>query len=143
MKRLLPMVGLVAACCVSAQTAPDCPPAKDIAPGQLVGLWRAEFAGATGATLLLEPHPRYAASLAGEVNRNGERSRIAADLDEGEFTLEESADGVRIDAAWLGDVVEGSCGREIRGTWQATGATPARAFTLRRLDRQQPATIGR
>lgn len=135
MKRRLPVFGLLAVSCTLAQTAPDCPPAKDIAPGQLVGLWRAEFAGGAGATLLLEPHPRYASSLAGEVNRNGERARIAADLDEGEFTLEESADGLRIDAAWLGDVVEGSCGREIRGTWQATGAAAARAFTLRRLDR--------
>lgn len=113
--------------------AQDCPVAQAVKPRQLVGLWRAEFAGGAGATLLLEPHPRYAASLAGEVNRNGERSRVAADLDEGEFTLEESADGLRIDAAWLGDVVEGSCGREIRGSWQPTGAA-ARAFLLRRLD---------
>lgn len=115
--------------------AQDCPGPAQLQPRHLVGLWRAEFAGGSGATLLLEPHPRYAASLAGEVNRNGVRARVAGDLDEGEFTLEESADGVRIDAAWLGEVVEGSCGREIRGTWQATGATAARAFTLRRLDR--------
>jgi hypothetical protein len=117
-------------------SAAGCPAARDLAPRQLVGLWRAEFDGqAAGATLLLEPHPRYAASLSGEVNRNGERARIAADLEDGEFTLEESADGVRISATWLGDVVEGSCGREIRGVWEASGGTPRRSFTLRKIER--------
>ena len=43
--------------------------------------------------------------------------------------MEESIDGTHISATWLGDVVEGSCGREIRGTWQAE-KRPARP-TLR------------
>ncbi|MGZ5846936.1 MAG: hypothetical protein ACXWJJ_05630, partial [Ramlibacter sp.] len=67
-------------------------------------------------------------------NRDGERSRLAADLDEDGFTLEESAYGVHIAATWLGDVVEGSCGREIRGSWQPEGGA-AHAFVLRRIDR--------
>lgn len=117
-----------------AQTPADCPAPADVPPAALVGLWRAEFDGLPrGATLLLEPHPRYAGSLAGEINRNGERSRLAADLDEGALTLEESADGVHIAATWLGDVVQGSCGREIRGSWQPAGEQPARAFVLRKL----------
>jgi hypothetical protein len=74
------------------------------------GLWQ-------GATLLLEKHPEYAASFSGAINRNGERRQVAGDIEDGEFTLEESADGVHIAATWVGDVVEGSCGREIRGTW--------------------------
>lgn len=120
----------------ASAASPACPAAKDLAPRALVGLWRAEFEGAPqGATLLLEPHPRYTASLAGEINRNGERSRVVADLEDGELTLEESADGVRISATWLGDVTEGSCGREIRGVWEASGGTPRRNFTLRKLDR--------
>ena len=46
--------------------------------------------------------------------------------------MEESADGQRIAATWLGDVVEGSCGKEIRGTWKAEGEAAARGFLLRR-----------
>jgi len=110
-----------------------CPAAADVAPQQLVGLWRAEFDGkAPSATLLLEPHREYAQSLSGEINRDGTRARVAADLEHGEFTLEESADGQRISATWLGDVVEGSCGQEIRGRREGgwDGIAP---FVLRRL----------
>ena len=57
---------------------------------------------------------------------------MAGDVDEGEFTLEESQDGVRISATWLGDVVEGSCGREIRGTWKAEGTATGRPFVLKK-----------
>jgi hypothetical protein len=96
-----------------------CPAAAEVQPRHLHGLWRAEFEGAPGATLLIEPHREFAMSISGTVNRNGARAQLAGDLEEGEFTLEESADGARIAATWLGDVVEGSCGREIRGTWQA------------------------
>jgi hypothetical protein len=110
---------------------PDCPAAKDLQPRQAIGAWRAEVEGAAPATLLLRPHARYKESLSGEIDRAGRRSRVAADLDAGELTLEESDDGVRISATWLGDVVEGSCGREIRGTWEPAGGPP-RPFTLRR-----------
>ena len=117
-----------------AAAAQDCPQATEVLPKQLVGLWRAEFEGGGGATLLLEPHRDFVLSLSGEVNRNGERAKVAADLEDGEFTLEESADGVKITAAWQGEVVEGSCGREIRGSWQSDTDPPVRrTFTLRRL----------
>ena len=114
--------------------SPTCPAATEITPQQLVGLWRAELNGQAqqGATLLLEPHREYAQSLSGEINRDGSRARVAADLEEGEFTLEESADGQRITATWLGDVVEGSCGKEIRGRREGgwDGIAP---FVLRKL----------
>jgi hypothetical protein len=117
-----------------AQTTP-CPAAAEMTQQQLLGLWRAQFGESwSSATVLLEPHPEYAGSVRGEVNRNGERARVAGDVDEGELTLEESADGQRISATWLGDVVEGSCGREIRGSWQAEGAPTGRAFVLRKVD---------
>lgn len=119
-----------------AQTAApaECPKAADVTPRQLVGLWRAEFAdGGPGATLLLEPHKDYPQSLSGEVNRDGVRSRLAADLEDGGFTLEESADGRRISATWLGDLVEGSCGREVRGQWKPEGGGRERNFVLRRV----------
>ncbi|MBI2772455.1 MAG: hypothetical protein HYX47_22740 [Burkholderiales bacterium] len=100
----------------------------------LVGMWRAEFEGLPrGATLLLEPHASMAESVSGAVNRNGEKALLAGDVDEGEFSLEESTDGVSISATWIGDVVEGSCGREIRGSWQAASERVARPFVLRKL----------
>jgi hypothetical protein len=132
--RLLLLTLTLAACAPLAHAQASCPGPADVQPGDLVGLWRAEFEGAGGATLLLEPHREYAQSLSGEVNRNGERARVAADLDDGAFTLEESVDGQRIAATWLGDVVAGSCGREIRGT-RSGGWDRSLPFVLRRLDR--------
>lgn len=136
--------GLCGATPLRAQTAPaaapaasapaDCPAAQTVTHVQLFGLWRAEFEGLwQGATLLIEQHPRYAQSVAGAINRNGTRGQIVGDIENGELTLEESADGQRISATWLGDVVEGSCGREIRGTWKAEGEEKGRGFVLRRL----------
>lgn len=132
------LLAAFAAACASAAAqgsgpATACPKAAEMAQPHLLGLWRAEFEGlAQGATLLLEPHPEMADSVRGAINRDGERAQLAGDVDEGEFTLEESVNGVNISATWLGDVVEGSCGREIRGTWQAEGARRARAFVLRK-----------
>ena len=123
---LLPVLAL-------AQPA-ACPAPDETTQRQLLGLWRAQVDGNAGATLLLEPHPEYAQGVKGTVNRDGVRAAVSGDVDGGEFTLEESADGRRISATWLGDVVEGSCGREIRGTWQPEGAGAARPFVLRKLD---------
>lgn len=131
--RALAVATLLAA--ASAAQAQPCPTAQDLQPAQLLGLWRAEVEGERAATLLLVRHPSYAGSLAGEINRDGDRAQLAADLDAGELTLEESADGLRISATWLGDVVASSCGREIRGKRQAGDASPQRPFVLRKLDR--------
>ncbi|MEZ0308481.1 MAG: hypothetical protein ACAH21_11180 [Ramlibacter sp.] len=110
-----------------------CPKAAEMTQRHLLGLWRAEFEGlAQGATLLLERHPELAESVRGGINRDGDRGEVAGDVDDGEFTLEESANGINISATWLGDVVEGSCGREIRGTWQAEGGRRALGFVLRK-----------
>jgi hypothetical protein len=116
-----------------AQGTPECPKPADVAQRHLLGMWHAQFEGLTqGATLLLEPHPELAESVRGAINRNGERAQVAGDVEEGEFTLEESINGVNISAAWTGDFVEGSCGREIRGTWKAEGDSRPRAFVLRK-----------
>jgi hypothetical protein len=118
---------------VAAPVAIACPKAHEVAQIHLLGLWRAEFDGlAQGATLLLENHPELADSVRGRINRDGERAEVAGDVDEGEFTLEESVNGVNISATWMGDVVEGSCGREIRGTWQAERDRRAHSFVLRK-----------
>ena len=110
-----------------------CPAAAQVAQQHLLGLWRAEFDdGGPGATLLLEPHPEYAQSMRGAINRDGERALLAGDVEDGEFILEESVNGTNISAVWLGDVVDGSCGREIRGTWRAEGTPGERSFVLRK-----------
>ena len=121
---------------LAAQTAGNgasCPKAADVTQQQMLGLWRAQFDGLTqGATVLLEASTSHPGSFSGGVNRNGERGQVAGDIEDGEFTLEESPDGQRIAATWLGDVVEGSCGREIRGSWKAEGAAAAVPFVLRK-----------
>jgi len=119
---------------LSSAQAIACPLPAEVMPEQLHGLWRAEFEGLwAGATLLLEKHPEYVESLSGAVNRGGERSVVSGELEDGEFTMEESRDGQRIAATWAGAIVEGSCGREIRGTWQADGAATSHAFVMRKL----------
>ena len=117
----------------SALPALACPKASEITPQHLLGLWRAEFEGqAQGATLLLEKHPEYKENFSGAVNRDGQRALLAGDVDDGEFSLEESVNGTNISAIWLGEVVEGSCGREIRGSWKAEGDSRQFQFVLRR-----------
>ncbi len=125
---------LVAALCAAPAWAQEpCPHASEVGQAQMLGLWRAELEGLGHAgTLLLEKHAVYAGSLSGTINRNGDRRPVAGDIEDGELTLEESADGKRISATWLGEVVEGSCGREIRGTWTIDGEATGRAFVLRK-----------
>lgn len=43
------------------------------------------------------------------------------------------ADGMRIDATWVGQPVEGRCGPEIRGTRRRATSDEHRGFTLRRV----------
>ena len=118
----------------AAAKAPDCPQATEVAQRHLLGLWHAQFEGSPrGATLLFEPHPDLSESVLGEVDRDGERTAVAGDVGDGDFTLEESRNGVNISATWLGDVVEGSCGREIRGTRRAEGDKTDRSFVMHKL----------
>lgn len=118
----------------ATSAATRCPTATETRHADLLGLWHAVFDGrAQDATLLLEQHPELAESVRGAINRDGERALLAGDVDDGEFTLEESVDGQRISATWLGTVVEGSCGREIRGDWQRPGESTAVPFRLRKL----------
>jgi len=95
---------------------PNCPESTEVQPQQLHGAWTVQLES-TGPhwTLQLGPHPEHRGSLRGELTQGALRYPVVADLDKGEFTLEESHDGKRIAATWLGEVVPGSCGRALRG----------------------------
>lgn len=132
--RALLMV-MLAAACQAARADADCPAPAQVTQRHLLGLWRADFDGLPrGATVLMERHPEDEGRVSGMINRNGERSLLAGDLDEGEFVMEESADGTHISGVWTGEVVEGSCGRVIRGSWQEEKDPPRPyPFVLRKL----------
>ncbi|KQP49901.1 hypothetical protein ASF44_04850 [Pseudorhodoferax sp. Leaf274] len=100
----------------------------------LYGAWRAQWQGsdAPAAALQLERHPELGDSVRGRVERDGITALLAGDVDDGDLTLEESRDGKRISATWIGHVVPESCGKEIRGTWNDADSGAKRDFILRR-----------
>lgn len=106
----------------------------------LLGVWHAQLTpsgpGQSGipAVLHLHPHPELDGSVRGTVQREGSTAQLTGDVHQGELTLEETTDGVRISATWLGGVVEGSCGKEIHGLWN----TPTPETTLPFVLRKQP-----
>lgn len=128
---LLPALLVLHAAPAPAQST-ECPAAAAVTPKQMLGAWRAEVEGLPTAPVQLEPNPRHAGSLSGTIDRDDSRSRVAADIDAGEFTMEESGDGVHIAATWLGEVIPDTCGQEIRGSWEPAGGA-ARGFVLRRV----------
>ncbi|AMO25337.1 hypothetical protein UC35_08595 [Ramlibacter tataouinensis] len=116
-----------------AQAPAACPSAPEVAQQHLLGTWKAEIEGERAPlTLVLVKHPEYAETVRGTLKRAGRIIQLAGDVLEGELTLEESVNGLNISATWLGDVVEGSCGREVRGEWKAEGNPRALAFVLRK-----------
>ena len=116
------------------ETPATCPAVAEISPLHLYGTWRAEFdGGPEGASVVFEKHPELAGSVSGRVTRASASAQIAGDVDDGDFTLEESQDGQHISASWLGSVVATSCGKEIRGTWSDASATTTHAFVFRKL----------
>lgn len=120
----------------ASPTAPvACPKPAEMSHLHLYGLWRAEFnsGAAPGATLLFERHPDYPESVRGGINRDGVKGLVAGDVENGEFSLDESIDGIKIAATWTGIVMENSCGKEIRGTWTAAAGKPEYSFVLRKV----------
>lgn len=121
--------------------APACPSAAEIEPDMLVGRWRIEWTD--GARLRSEapwqlelgPHPEYAGSLKGSLNRGEEHRLVVADWDDEALTMEESVDGQRIAATWQATATPGQCGRELRGLRLPDSApdASARRFRMRRL----------
>lgn len=113
----------VAAQTPSATNADHCPAPEAITPAHLFGLWQLalgspESPGGEGQ-LTFERHPEYPGSVRGSLTRNAQgkpfKALVAGDVTAQGFQMEESADGINIDAVWSGDVLPGSCAREIRG----------------------------
>ena len=113
--------------------APACVSATEMSHLQLYGLWRAEFSSGAQAALLFERHPDYPESLSGAITRDGVQARVVGDVDNGVFTLEESLDGQSISALWQGQVKDGSCGKEITGSWKTSDSTNELGFILRKV----------
>ncbi len=124
-----------------AQTA--CADATETSQRELLGRWTAQFATPaaqasplqalpTTAQLELTPHPELSASVRGRVLRAGAQAQVAGDVDAGDFTLEESVNGTNISATWIGQVVQGSCSQEIRGTWSQEQPPLTLSFVLRK-----------
>ena len=115
-----------------SKSSAACPAAVDMSHLHLQGHWRAELQ-ATAATLQLGPHPELAHSVRGTVQRGGTTAQVSGDVDDGDLTLEESINGTNISATWTGRVVDGSCGKEIRGSWtQSTSPDTPQPFVLRK-----------
>ena len=110
----------------------------------LYGAWRAQWqnSDAPAAALQLQRHPELNDSVRGRVERDGITALLAGDVDDGDLTLEESRNGKRISATWIGRVVPESCGKEIRGTWTDADTEAKRDFVLRRQSGSEEAPRG-
>ena len=116
---------------IVSKSASACPDASQMSHQHLQGVWHAQLlsSGATDmpaitATLELGPHPEMAHSVRGTVERGGITAAVSGDVDDGDLTLEESLNKTNISATWIGRVVDGSCGKEIRGTWNNVTPNP-------------------
>ena len=139
MKRRGVAMALAALACLLASTPSlgqtTCPAVSEISADSLIGSWTVELHSQPLErwSLTLLAHPEHMGSLKGSLVQGAQNAWVVADWDDGEFTMEESHDGQRIAATWLGTASEGQCGRQIEGTRQADAATasPTR-FTMRR-----------
>lgn len=130
-----------------AAASTPCNNPGDMTPGQLIGLWQlklwpldgqaSETAPSSSGAVLFQPHPEYAGSVRGTLKRSGAgndlEAQVSGDVAQGgEFNLDESADGVAMDAVWEGSV----CGPELRGIRRPAQGTarpePAMNFVLKR-----------
>ena len=118
-----------------------CRSIKDIKAPQLYGMWQVSFtnppAGLPGAaTVLLEKHEEFSDSVQGVVTRklagpqnakdgHAPRAALAGDVEDGFVILDESSNNTSISGTWNGQLVDGTCGREVNGVWKDTSASAA------------------
>jgi hypothetical protein len=135
----------------AAAPAVACAQPGDMAPNQLYGLWQlvlwpqvggSEAAPTSTGAVLFERHPEYPGSARGTVKRstagNDRQAVVSGDVANGEFNLDESADGVNMDAVWEGEVTPTGCGQELRGIRRSaegrdTPPEPVMNFVLKKV----------
>ncbi|SDP72297.1 hypothetical protein SAMN05216303_106269 [Rhodoferax sp. OV413] len=126
----------------------SCPAVNTLSNAHLYGQWLAQIDGEPGpASVQFLKDPDQDDSLVGSINRalpvdpkapktpKGAAAKpalLAGDVQDGEFNLEESDDGVRISATWSGQLVAASCGKEIKGIWTNALNDQTHPFVLRR-----------
>ena len=110
---------LVGACSTNPlKTRPTCPTAQQMEQPELLGTWRADLRGQSAPVMLqLGKHPEWNGTVKGQITRSSGTAIVVGDVNQGKLTMEESSDGKKVSGSWLGDVVDGSCAREIRGEW--------------------------
>ncbi len=108
---------------------------KSIKAPQLYGIWQVTFANPPAglpktAVMLLEKHEEFADSLSGIVSRDlvtasghAAKAALAGDVEDGFVILDESSNNISISGTWNGQLVETSCGREVKGVWKDTSAS--------------------
>lgn len=127
-------------------TAAPCTAPAEFNTIQLYGLWQLALWAEGGSTdqpastgtLQFERHPEYPGSVRGKLQRSADgkamQALVSGDAIDGAFNLDESADGVNMDAAWEGAPAD--CGREIRGLRRPAegrnNAEPAMNFLLKK-----------
>lgn len=123
----------------SSQNEPKtgCLSAKSIKAPQLYGIWQVSFTNPPAglpatAVMLLEKHAEFSDSLAGIVSRDPvtakghtAKAALAGDVEDGLVILDESSNNISITGTWNGELVEASCGRQIKGMWKDTSASAA------------------
>ena len=115
------------------KSSDTCPADWQMSDKQLQGEWIGSVSGSEEtARMVLGPHPEWKGNVKGSINRPGSSYPMVGDVNQGTVTLEESADGSRITGTWLGEVVEGSCGTEIHGSYQEGENVPPRTFIMRK-----------
>jgi len=119
----------------AASSVAPCPAPQQVLAPHLYGQWLAVFDKPprglpAQATVQLERHAEFSDSLAGMVQRDlsaapggrvaghATRAQLAGDIEAGTLLLDESSNGINLTASWDGRIVEGSCGRSIRGVWK-------------------------
>ncbi|MBC7608796.1 MAG: hypothetical protein H7228_04330 [Polaromonas sp.] len=112
-----------------------CAAPKTIKAPQLYGIWQVTFTNPPAglpktAVMLLEKHEEFSDSLAGIVSRDltaasshTAKAALAGDVEDGLVILDESSNNINITGTWNGELVEASCGKQIKGVWKDTSAS--------------------
>ena len=117
----------------SIDTKPSCPADWEMTDKQLQGEWLGSVTPQSETVhLVLGPHPEWRGMVKGMIERAGSSHPMVGDLNNGTITLEESADGTRITGTWLGEATPGSCGHEIRGSFQASENDAPQEFVMQK-----------